>query len=594
MAATETSQSGGDTGPRTVFYRGQRLGSREFARIQRAIAGRPGLTREALAREVAQRFRWTRPTGDLAVTSCRLLLQRLGQRGFIRLPATLPRRRPVATPPGAEPAAGPRAWGPGADPGVPGALVVRPIVPAEAAAWRSAMARYHYLGCPHLVGESIRYAAFVGNTLVALLLWGAAALHNPPRDRWLGWDAATRQRRLPWVVNNVRFLILPGSQPPHLASRVLAATLCRLGRDWSARFGHPVLLAETFVDRARFRGTCYRASNWLYLGDTHGFARRGARYEHHGHPKRVFVYPLARRAGERLRAPDQPLPRPTPEGPPMVTLALSRLPLEGRGGLIDVLQGLADPRHRRGIRHSLVSIMAIAVCATLAGAQSLMAIAHWAQDQRPRTLRRLRCHTGRAPSEPTLRRVLGQIDVAALDHRVGAWLVQQTSVAGQGLAIDGKSLRGSADGATKAVHLVGAVLHGAGAVVAQHRVPDKTNEITSVDPLFADLNIQGAVVTGDAMFTQTAIARHVVDEKKADYLFTVKDNQPTLRQDIEDLQLDAFPPSAHHAGQGPRAARGAADLDERRARRLQRLPLPAASDPHRTRRQHPHGHAPAL
>ena len=173
MAAIETSQSGGDTGARTVFYRGQRLGSREFARIQRVIAGRPGLTREALAREVAQRFRWTRPTGDLAVTSCRLLLRRLGQRGFIRLPATLPRRRPVATPPGAEPAAGPRAWGRGADPGVPGPLVVRPIVPAEAAAWRSAMARYHYLGCPHLVGESIRYAAFVGDTRASRCCCGA-------------------------------------------------------------------------------------------------------------------------------------------------------------------------------------------------------------------------------------------------------------------------------------------------------------------------------------------------------------------------------------------------------------------------------------
>jgi hypothetical protein len=531
-----------------VFYRGQRLGAREFARVQRVIAARPGLTREALAREVAQRFRWTRPTGDLAVSSCRLLLRRLAQRGFIRLPATPPRRRPVATPPGAEPAAGPRAWGPGADPGVPGLLVVRPIVPAEAPAWRSAMARYHYLGCPHLVGESIRYAAVVGDTLVALLLWGAAALHNPPRDRWLGWDTATRQRRLPWVVNNVRFLILPGSQPPHLASRVLAANLRRLGRDWSARFGHPVLLAETFVDRARFRGTCYRASNWLYVGDTHGFARQGARYEHHGHPKRVFLYPLARRVCERLRVPDHPLPRPTPEGPPMVKLALSRLALEGRGGLIDVLQGLADPRHRRGIRHSMVSIMAIAVCATLAGAQSLMAIAHWAQDQRPRTLRRLRCRTGRAPSEPTLRRVLGQIDVTALDREVGAWLAQHTTLAGQGVALDGKTLRGSRDGETKAVHLVSAVLHRDGMVVAQHRVADKTNEITSVEPVVATLPLAGAVVTGDALFTQKAIATHLVEVKHADYLFTVKDNQPTLRQDIVDLRLDAFPPSAHDAG----------------------------------------------
>ncbi|MGH7644456.1 MAG: ISAs1 family transposase [Gemmatimonadales bacterium] len=547
MADNDRAPSPGEAAPRTVFYRGRQLGSREFARMQRLIEARPGLTREALAWEVARRFRWRRPTGELAVMSCRLLLLRLGRRGFIRLagpqgrdPAAAPRR------PATVPAEGLAAWGPRAAPAVvTGPLVVRPIVPAEAPAWREALARYHYLGGQPLVGESLRYAAFVGDTVVALLAWGAAALHNPPRDRYVGWDAATRRGRLPWVVNNVRFLILPWIQVPHLASRILAANLRRLGRDWAARFGHPVLLAETFVDRARFRGTCYRASNWVYVGDTHGFARRGVRYEHHGQPKMVFLYPLARRARERLGAPDRPTEPQPPEGPPMVKLALSRLPLEGRGGLIDVLQGLADPRHRRGIRHSMVSIMAIAVCATLAGAQSLMAMAHWAQDQPPRTLRRLRCRTGRAPSETTLRRVLGQIDVAALDQQVGAWLAQQTTLAGQGLALDGKTLRGSRDGATKAVHLVGAVLHHDGVVVAQQRVPDKTNEITSVDPLFATLPIAGAVVTGDAMFAQKAIATHLVEAKHADYVFTVKDNQPTLRQDIVDLQLGAFPPSAH-------------------------------------------------
>jgi len=229
----------------------------------------------------------------------------------------------------------------------------------------------------------------------------------------------------------------------------------------------------------------------------------------------------------------------------MVPLAVHRLPLEGQGGLIEVLRGLTDPRKPRGIRHSVVSIMAIAVCATLAGAQSLVAIAHWAQDQSPRTLRRLWCR-GRVPSEPTIRRVLMKLDVQTLDARVGAWLAQQTTLAGQGLALDGKTLRGSAAGATKAVHLVSAVLHQDGLVVAQQRVPDKTNEITSVAPVFADRDITGAVVTGDAIFTQKDIATHLVHDKHADYLFTVKDNQPTLRQDIVDLQLDATPPSAHH------------------------------------------------
>jgi hypothetical protein len=512
--------------------------------MQRLIAERPELSREALAREVARRFQWRQLNGQWAVNSCRLLLGRLARRGWLTLPP--PRRAGnYAKPAGAEAQASAPA-GARVVSASPAPLLVRPLARPEYRRWRQDMARYHYLGAGPLVGESLRYAAFLGDALVALLGGAAAALHNPPRDHYLGWDATTRARRLPWVVNNARFLILPGVHVPHLASRILAATLRRLSRDWVARFGHPVLLAETFVDVSRFRGTCYRASNWRCLGQTDGFARRGARYVPHGQPKAVFVYPLHRHAREWLGAPQSPLDHPRLEVPPMVTLDVTRLPLDGRGGLIEVVRGLVDPRKPRGIRHSLVSIMAIAVCATLAGAQSLVAIAHWAQDQSLRTRRRLGCRAGRVPSEPTIRRVLGQLDVQALDQRVGAWLAQQTTLAGQGLAIDGKTLRGSAAGDTKAVHLVSAVLHGDGVVVAQHRVPDKTNEITSVVPLFADRDITGAVVTGDAMFAQKAIATHLVEAKHADYLFTVKDNQPTLRQDIADLQLDAFPPSAHH------------------------------------------------
>ncbi len=540
--AQRQSAAGGQS--RTVFYRGRRLGSREFSRIQRLIAERPELSREALAREVARRFQWRRPNGQWAVSSCRLLLGRLARRGWLKLPS--PRRAGnYAKPAGAEALASPPA-GARVESASPAPLLVRPIARPEYRLWRQYMTRYHYLGAGPLVGESVRYAAFVGEDLVAVLGWAAAALHNPPRDRYLGWDAATRTRRLPWVVNNVRFLILPWVHVPHLASRILAANLRRLSRDWHARFGHPVLLAETFVDVSRFRGTCYRASNWRFLGHTDGFARHGAHYVPHGQPKAVFVYPLHRHAREWLGAPDSPLALTPTEVAPMVKLDVTRLPLEGRGGLIEVLRGLVDPRKPRGIRHSLVSIMAIAVCATLAGAQSLVAIAHWAADQSPRTLRRLGCR-GRVPSEPTIRRLLGALDVQALDERVGAWLAQQTALAGQGLAIDGKTLCGSQAGLAPPVHLLSAVLHGEGVVVAQHRVPDTTNEITTVAPLLAPLDITGAVVTADALLTQKAIATHVVEEKHADYLFTVKDNQPTLRQDIADLQLDAFPPSAHDA-----------------------------------------------
>lgn len=168
--------------------------------------------------------------------------------------------------------------------------------------WRTYMARYHYLGCGTLVGESLRYAAWLGGELVALLGWAGATLHNAPRDQHLGWTAQQKRERLHLVANNVRFLILPWVRVPHLASRILGANLRRLSADWEAVYGHPVFLAETFVDRARFRGTCYRASNWLELGETRGFSRQGRVYRHHGHPKVVFLYPLGRHARERLCA----------------------------------------------------------------------------------------------------------------------------------------------------------------------------------------------------------------------------------------------------------------------------------------------------
>jgi hypothetical protein len=178
----------------------------------------------------------------------------------------------------------------------------------------------------------------------------------------------------------------------------------------------------------------------------------------------------------------------------------------------------------------------------------------WAAEQSVDTLKRLGAKRGKPPSERTFRRVLQQIDVGEVDRKTGAWMAeQQETLAGKALALDGKTLRGSRDGETKAVHLLSAVVHGSATVVAQEVVDSKTNEITRVEPLLADLDIKGAVVTADALLTQKGIARHLVDEKQADYVFVAKDNQPTLNQDIESLGLEAFPPSAQDRGKGSRA-----------------------------------------
>jgi hypothetical protein len=182
-----------------------------------------------------------------------------------------------------------------------GPLTLRPIAQEERIGFRLHMQRYHYLGYEKPIGESLGYAALLGNELVALLDWGAPALYNTPRDRWLEWDAKTKAQRLFWVVNNRRFLVLPWIRQPHLASRVLAANLRRLSRDWEEIYGHAALLAETFVDLARFHGTCYRASNWLYLGQTRGFSRTRDGFVANQRPKGVFVYELERHGADQLR-----------------------------------------------------------------------------------------------------------------------------------------------------------------------------------------------------------------------------------------------------------------------------------------------------
>ena len=181
-----------------------------------------------------------------------------------------------------------------------GPLTVRPIAPEERDGFRLHLRRFHYLGFERSVGESIGYAAFIGAELVALLDWGAAVLHCEPRDGHIGWDRLTRERNLGLVAGNFRFVVLPWVRRYCLASQVLSKNLRRLADDWQARYGHRVLLAETFVD-TRFRGTCYRAANWTHLGMTRGYTRLKPGFKTPQQPKAVYVYPLARDAVERLR-----------------------------------------------------------------------------------------------------------------------------------------------------------------------------------------------------------------------------------------------------------------------------------------------------
>jgi hypothetical protein len=402
------------------------------------------------------------------------------------------------------------------------------------------MSNQHYLGFKSLVGESIRYIAELRGRWVALLGWSSAALKCYPRDAWIGWPQVIQWQRLHLIANNSRFLVLTGIHIPNLASKTLSLNLKRLSMDWKQIHGHPILLAETFVDISRFHGTCYKAANWTFLGLTQGFGKSAKKYYHHGQPKAIFVRSLHKRA---IRWLTDPIANPKlirKAGP----MKFTKKQLQD---LIDTLRSLKDPRHKRGKRHRKISILAIAICAVLCGARGYSAIAQWAQHRTQNQLKRLWCRYNekhnkyQPPSEPTIRRVLQAIDAEAVDQAIYAWL--NSLFSGCAVAFDGKVLKGARNEDGSQVHLLSAIIHQKGITIAQKQIASKSNEIPAAKPLLEPLDLKGKVVTGDAMHTQTGLARFLVEKKKADYLFTVKDNQSTLKEDIEALNLtDSFPP----------------------------------------------------
>lgn len=551
---------GGKARAERVRCRGRELGPSQIAQIRGLIRSHPGATRRELAFQLCRKWNWRRPNGELSLRACRDLLLRLAERGHIKLPR--PRN---TTSRGRSDRPRGHLWEP-----VPedvrgddlrlNEVLVRLLERGELPRWREAMARFHYLGDGEIVGETLRYVAESEGRWLALLGWGAAALKSRHREAYVGWDEKTKYRRLHLLANNVRFLVLPWVRVPGLASAVLARNLRRLSADWEARYSHPILLAETFVDLERFRGTCYRASNWIYLGETRGMKRKGGGFEAHGRKKGLFVYPLDREAREILSA---PFPSPTTmrrSSMPAMCVDVNRLPLEGKGGLIEVLREIMDPRKPRGIRHPIESVLALSVMATLSGMQSFEAIAEWAKDLPKDLLRRLRCWCHQAPSEPTFRRVLQSVDADEIDAKVGKWLAGLTSR--EAISLDGKTLRGSADGEEGAWHLLGAITHQSGVVVSQEEVDGKSNEITATKPLLERVDLEGTTVTADAMHTQREFARYVVEEKNGHYVLIAKDNQPTLREDIETLDWESFFPSGADLRQGSRAPGKPEDLAE--------------------------------
>ena len=274
-------------------YRGRDLSGDDIAFINQLIARDFSHGRSYISRQLCAAWQWKQPNGHYKEYAARDLLLRLEEQGFIQLP---PRNRPKNNRKATSFAQVPcfeqtPRQGLVCDYPRP---VVRELRGAETSLWDYLMHRYHYLGLPTLVGEHLKQIVTIDDQVVACLGWTSAAWKVGARDRLIGWDQATRRRNLYLVVNNARFLIPDWIRIRHLASKVLALSLAGLNRQWQAKYAHPVVLAETFVDVARFSGTCYRAANWILAGQTAGSAKKGNAYHYHGQPKAVYLYPLQR------------------------------------------------------------------------------------------------------------------------------------------------------------------------------------------------------------------------------------------------------------------------------------------------------------
>lgn len=284
---------------------GRRVTAVELDWLRIVLATHPKWSRKRLACELCERWQWRTLQGQLKDFAARSLLLKLQARGLLTLP---PLREQYRT----------RRWElmpPSGPPAAKFANLEQPLAEVQPLRWSLALAgsseearvhehlrQHHYLGL-RVVGENLKYLiqSCAGEDL-ACLLFGAAAWQSAARDQYIGWSAAQRAQGLGQVVNNTRFLILPWVKVPGLASHILSRVVRRLSRDWQGKYGHPVWLVETFVDRDRFVGTAYRAANWQRIGQTQGRGRQGPDPQVRSTSiKEIFVYPLHPHFGPRLQ-----------------------------------------------------------------------------------------------------------------------------------------------------------------------------------------------------------------------------------------------------------------------------------------------------
>lgn len=318
------------------------------------------------------------------------------------------------------------------------------------------MQSHHYLGALPKIGETLWFIAVWRDQWVALLSFSAAALKCGARDQWIGWAYRHQYDRLKLLVNNSRFLILPDWHIPNLGSRVLSLCQKRLSDDWRIKFGHPVVLMETFVDPQRFTGAVYKAANWVYAGDSKGFRRTRQGYSSKPlSPKMVFVKPLRPDAKALLSGPA--LEPHYLTGRPRIMLEADHM-----RSLFKFFVDIPDPRRGQGRRHHIATVLSIAAGAVLCGMHGYRAISDWAESLGQKARERFRCRyqNGRyvVPSLSVIRDVLIRVEPAHLDQALKRW----NEVHGQqdeSLAIDGKTMCNAIDEEGRQTHVMSVIGH---------------------------------------------------------------------------------------------------------------------------------------
>lgn len=282
-------------------YCGRDFSNSEIEGIRALISENPEFNRAQLSRHVCEILIWQRPDGRLKDMSCRVAMLRMQDDGLILLPAPrngnnngkpYTRRTQQAEPKPLFQASSPKALRD---------LNLNLVSSRnESHLWNEYIDRYHYLGYQPLPGAQLRYMAQANDQVIALLGFGAAAWKTAPRDRYIGWTSEQRERRLHLVINNARFLILNWIHCRNLASRLLGMAARRLADDWLLSYGYSPVLVETFVEIPRFNGTCYKAANWIHIGETQGRGKLDVKKQALLPKKSIWVYPLTKNFRKQL------------------------------------------------------------------------------------------------------------------------------------------------------------------------------------------------------------------------------------------------------------------------------------------------------